>query len=579
MWNTDAVTSAALHARELGPRGSRTELGHADPAGLLTSSVAGVLASIPAWWASKAAASGLSGKWTEVECALDYPVPAFATVEPTLPTNLSGFGLGAAYTAALTPQTRARHGRHYTPADLAEHMWAVTRKSLGHGASARLLKGTVRDPSCGAGALLVPPLREHLAAVRRSAPQITLAGLPRFISGVDADPVAVYIANVVLAAEALPVLAEVSVRSRRPLPAMAQIGDGLKPAPASPIAVVMNPPYGRVRLSDEDRARFASFLYGHANLYALFMAAALDDIADDGVITGLVPTSFTAGRYFTNLRSALAEKMTLRDVTFVAERDGVFDGVLQETCIASFTRSRGRKTAVASINGAVTHVAAVKAPRIGGPWVLPRNAADAPIAAAAASMPLTLKTAGWKVSTGPLVWNRRREDLSPDSGPGRLRVIWAADIDGGTLHQDKARDGLRFLTLHGDKDRQTNTLSTPAILVQRTTAPEQRRRLVVSHLSQADLDDWGGHVVVENHVNVLRPVGEVTSIDRATLARILATQTLDRLVRCISGSVALSAYELESLPLPSRQTLLEWSEMDDASLQIAVHKAYRGVDA
>jgi adenine-specific DNA-methyltransferase len=43
------------------------------------------------------------------------------------------------------------------------------------------------------------------------------------------------------------------------------------------------------------------------------------------------------------------------------------------------------------------------------------------------------------------------------------------------------------------------------------------------------------------------------SID--VLAAFLNSETTDRVFRCLSGSVAVSAYEIESLPLPSKEKL------------------------
>ncbi len=153
-------------------------------------------------------------------------------------------------------------------------------------------------------------------------------------------------------------------------------------------------------------------------------------------------------------------------------------------------------------------------------------------------------------------------------------MIWAADIEGGKLHRDAARNALRYLALHGATDRQTMILSDPAVLVQRTTAPEQPRRLVAAELTAEDVERLGP-VVVENHVNVLRPRAHNVLISRATLARLLETRTLDRLMRCISGSVALSAYELDSLPLPDEATLASWEQLHGHDLEQAVAEAYR----
>lgn len=568
-------------ARDLGARGSRAAVGDSDPALAASPAAAAVLAAVPGWWEARARAVGLEGRWLDVFHAVDAPRPE-QLVESTTHAeqpSWSASELGGAYVAALAPEVRARHGRHYTPSDLADHLWTMARGSLEHRRPARRLSGLVRDPACGAGALLLPALREHLRALVRADARVVLAGLPNVIEGVDADPAAVWIASVVLAAEALPVLAAVPAARRRPLPALARVGDGLASAPASARLVLMNPPYGRVRLTPDDRVRFASILYGHANLYGLFLGAALESLDDAGVLAALVPTSFTAGRYFSSLRQEISRVAPLRDATFVAARGGVFAGVLQETCLAVFTKRKARRTTIASINGHVSDVARVKSPRGSAPWLLPRRADDAHIAAAALTMPLTLSAAGWRASTGPLVWNRRRDDLSSHPGARRFRVVWAADFDNGLLNCDRARDALRYLRVRDDADEAVMTLTTPAVLVQRTTASEQRRRVVVTKLTRDHLAMWGGAVVVENHVNVLRPRTPKTRplLSESTLAAVLTTKTIDQLARCISGSVALSAYELESLPLPHADVLAAWETLEGPRLERAVADAYRRV--
>ncbi|WP_225397765.1 Eco57I restriction-modification methylase domain-containing protein [[Mycobacterium] vasticus] len=336
----------------------------------------------------------------------------------------------------------------------------------------------------------------------------------------------------------------------------------------------MNPPYGRVRLDAADRKRFARSLYGHANLYGIFMAAAVDCLDEGGVLSALVPTSFTAGRYFEPLRRVLSTRMRLREVDFVADRSGVFTSVLQETCLATFTSRRTRHVTVNSIGSQVSYVATIASPATSRPWVLPRRSDLAPVAAAAASLPWSLADAGWRVSTGPLVWNRRKADLYPRPAANRHYVVWAADLDGGQLHRDSARSAYRYMALNSAADRNTMLIDEPCVLVQRTTSPEQARRLVAAELTAEWLRGVRGAVVVENHVNVLRPSRPSPAISRSLLTRLLATETLDKLMRCISGSVAVSAYELESLALPDLATLGSWEKLPPDVLEVAVTRAY-----
>src|SRR6202035_5332461 len=164
---------------------------------------------------------------------------------------------------------------------------------------------------------------------------------------------------------------------RLPLPQLIREGDGLELLDREALIVLMNPPYGRVRLPSDERQRFAHVVYGHANLYGLFMAAGVDGLSDAGVLAALVPTSFTSGRYFSELRKHLGAQAPMSEVLFVENRSGVFDDVLQETCLATFRRAANTRVAVASLNGTRTKVDIVPTPRGEGPWLLPRRAPDA----------------------------------------------------------------------------------------------------------------------------------------------------------------------------------------------------------
>lgn len=48
-------------------------------------------------------------------------------------------------------------------------------------------------------------------------------------------------------------------------------------------------------------------------------------------------------------------------------------------------------------------------------------------------------------------------------------------------------------------------------------------------------------------------------------------------MRCLAGSVAVSAYELESLPLPAAEVLTDWETLSVDKLNSAVASAYHPV--
>ncbi len=530
-----------------------------------------VVGAVPDWWAERAAAVGLPPGWRDWKRAL--PDPPISIAGPTTQAleHASPTRLGEAYVSVLDPATRLREGRHYTPDLLASVLWDEVRKCNHE-------PGLVVDPACGAGALLLPPL---LGLVRESAnPALTLTTVGEEISGTDTDEVGVWLGNAILAAELLPLWARLPEERRGHLPQLLRVDDGLAATNDHPRVIVMNPPYGRVRLTPRDRARWQESLYGHANRYGLFLHAAIARVAPGGLVAAIIPTSFLGGAYYQRLRDFIAREAPLERLTFVDERAGVFvGGVLQETCLAIF-RKNGRPAAVAcshlSVNGSVKLTKLPRAPRPPTgtlPWLLPRHPDDRRLVRVARGLRARLSDYGWKASTGPLVWNRHKPQIHASFRKGRLPILWAADIDAGVVARDSARDHQRWIALRPQDEFMK--LSAPAILVQRTTAPEQPRRLIAARLETETLvDDWSGAVVVENHVNVLRCSDPESALTAELLEQLLHTPTLDRLYRCLTGTVAVSAYELEALPLPPPQVLREWARLARDELTTAVASYY-----
>ena len=484
--------------------------------------------------------------------------------------------LANAYVVALDERARSAEGRHYTPDRLAGVMYEQALGVLNG-----VPRGLVWDPACGAGILLLRPLREWVARNADAAPELALAAAISVVGGCDTDPAAVWLGNALLAAELLTLWARAPGSMQVPFPRLLRTGDGLSISPPrAPEVVILNPPYGRVRLTDGDRERWRHVVYGHANRYGLFLAASAALVACGGVVSALVPAGWLGGSYFQRLREYLAQTAPLERIAYVTARSGVFStGVLQETVVATFRKGAGSGDTHCDriyLNGAVIHskLGSVRMPHRGDqPWMLPRDPADRRLIEMAERMPHRLGDYGWSVSTGPLVWNRVKPWLSAVPGENSVKVIWAADFDGGRLHQDDMRDGMRYVTVPQERAR-TFILDRPAVLVQRTTAVEQRRRIVAAILSADDLAAWGERVVVENHVNVLTCSDSGTFLTPRLLAALLRSRALDRAYRCLSGSVAVSAYELAALPMPGPDVLPGWCDLPLRELEAAIEELY-----
>ena len=170
--------------------------------------------------------------------------------------------------------------------------------------------------------------------------------------------------------------------------------------------------------------------------------------------------------------------------------------------------------------------------------------------ASLARMKSRLADWGYTVSTGPLVWNRHKDQLRSRSAKDTLPLIWAEAIagPGQFVFRAKKKNHEPYFKMRPGDD--WLRIERPCVLLQRTTAKEQSRRLIAAALPQELIAESGG-VVVENHLNMVRPLNGDPLVAPAALAAARNSEIVDRAFRCISGSVAVSAFELEALPLPS----------------------------
>jgi adenine-specific DNA-methyltransferase len=472
-----------------------------------------------------------------------------------LPVSQAAYQLSLLYTALLPPEWRAAHGVYYTPPALAERLLDQAEAAGLDWSAARVL-----DPAAGAAAFLVPAAQRLLRTLPPCAPAFAVQTLSVRIRGFERDPFAAWLGQVFIEAVALPLIAE---SGRRPAPVIT-VCDSLTVDTelAAFDLVIGNPPFGRVPLPAEQRARFARSLYGHANLYGVFTDLALQCARPGGLVSFLTPSSFLAGEYFKNLRGLLWKDAPPVALDFVTLRKGVFEDVLQETVLATYRKGGRRNRARVCFIHPQPSCPAVPEPagtftlprEATAPWILPRYAEEAKLAQRIRTMPERLADWGYKVSTGPLVWNRFKPQLQDMPALGSIPLIWAESItsDGRFIFRSEKRNHKPYFRLLAGDD--WLVVRTPCVLLQRTTAKEQARRLIAAEMPASFLAQHDG-VTVENHLNMLIPITAKPAVPPALLSAFLNSMGADRAFRCLSGSVAVSAYELENLPLPAASDL------------------------
>ena len=453
------------------------------------------------------------------------------------------------YPSLLPQHYRGAAGAFYTPPCLAARLLDQAEAAGLDWATAKVL-----DPAAGGGVFLVHAATRMLMALVDCEPRLAARQLRGRLQGMELDPRAAALAQVSLEV----ILVEKFKLAGEALPTFVRICDSLEASPkAAYDLVVGNPPYGRITLTTEARTRFARSLYGHANLYGVFTDIALRWTRKGGLIGYLTPTSFLAGQYYSALRGLLAKEAPPISIDFVHARKGVFEDALQETLLAVYRK--GAKTQQAQVNYlTVTSEIATDVRRNGmiglpkpatQPWLAPRTPEHGDLIAKAKTMRHRLADWGYGVSTGPLVWNRHKGQMRQRKSADAHPLIWAEAVngDGRFIFRAERKNHAPYFKV-GPSELWL-VIDQPCVLLQRTTAKEQARRLIAAEMPAAFVEEHGG-VVVENHLNMIMPVNQ-PKVSLAAVTALLNSQVADEVFRCISGSVAVSAFELEALPIPS----------------------------
>lgn len=273
-----------------------------------------------------------------------------------LPLGEAGYLIGNLYTSMMPSDMRARLGAFYTPPPLVDRLLDhVTATGF------NWLTGRILDPACG-GAAFLAPVSIKIAKVLKeqgiAEPSRIIRHIAEHVYGYEIDPFAAWMSQVLVEIAMLGYCIAAGER----LPQMTTVANTLKLMPGEygkHDLVVGNPPYGKITLMPELRHRYAKSLFGHANLYGLFIDLAIRLTKENGCIAYVTSSSFLGGQYFKELRQLVAEKAPPLIIDFVTLRNGVFDDVLQETVLVVLDRrirNDGTQVFVLSPNEAVGKV-------------------------------------------------------------------------------------------------------------------------------------------------------------------------------------------------------------------------------
>jgi len=497
---------------------------------------------------------------------LDDSIEAVANVIGRAAAELdvikASYELGNLYTSILPEKLRSDNGVFYTPPALTDRLLNAVENAGVDWASS-----SVADPACGGGAFLAPIALRILSAIHYLSPEEQLQHLEQNLKGYEIDPFSAWLTEVFLQTA----VKDIMESAGRRINSMVTICDTIsffsdKVNQREFDVIIGNPPYGKLTLTKEVREEYEESLFGHANLYGIFTHLAINLVKPGGIIGYLTPTSYLSGEYFKKLRMFIRKETSPVTIDFVAGRKGVFEDVLQETLLAVYKKKNQLSDEIPVVE--ISEIATLPSGKLkissagkyelpideGSPWILPRNIKHAKLVASMSNMNDRLSTYGYKVSTGQLVWNRHKKQLSDKKNRNSFPIIWAEAVSKDGSFQFKAEKKNHkkwFQSKDGDDFLKTKK---SCVLLQRTTSKEQEKRLITSVLPDELFEEYTA-VIIENHLNMIIATVSDTLVNLKTLSTFLNSRVVNDAFTTISGSVAVSAYELESLPLPEPSKL------------------------
>lgn len=457
----------------------------------------------------------------------------------------------------IDPEQKCRMGQYFTPAPVARLMASMFsfRADI-----IRLL-----DPGAGVGNLVAACV-ELLCKRRQRPKRIEVcayeldSALCRFLSET------MRLAHIACKDAGIEFYADVRQEDFLES-AVVHAGNLFSPKNSTFNAIIMNPPYYKIRTSSRERKLIEMLGVETSNVYAGFVVAAIRLLEQGGELVAITPRSFCNGVYFKSFRRFLLNELSLRRIHVFGSRNRVFrsDGVLQENLILHAEKTRQSTTVefstsigpednetfrrIEQFDRVVLH---------GDPnyviHVVPDRETER-IRQQYSRFCCSLDDLGVDVSTGRVVDFRVRSFLRKNGGKnGTAPLIYPMHMRDGfvTWPRDSKKKPNAIKVC--DKTKRLLVPNAFYVLVKRFSAKEERRRITAAVYDPTRIDCTV--VGFENHLNFFHDSGEGLEEKLAKgLAVFLNSTVVDAYFRQFSGHTQVNATDLRNMRYPSREAL------------------------
>ncbi len=340
---------------------------------------------------------------------------------------------------------------------------------------------------------------------------------------------------------------------------------GGNPNPPKYDFVIGNPPYMKIPKNAPEATAMPDICYGAPNLYFIFAAMGLFNLADNGEMVYIIPRSWTSGAYFRRFRQYFLTEGKLEHIHLFASRSKVFDqeDVLQETIIIKVKKTKrvpGEVTITSSkSNKDFEKLTSLKVPYdlvvSGNDYYvyLVTDEKEVSVLERLHRFDKTLPDIGLKMKTGLTVDFRNRELLRDHAEEGAIPLFYSQHIKGGRVQFPLEKEHEYVVTdQKGLMQENRNYL-----FVKRFTAKEERRRLQCGVYLSKGFPQYK-KISTQNKINFVD--GLLTEMSECLVygLYVIFNSTLyDEYYRILNGSTQVNSTEINAMPIPDLEHIQE----------------------
>ena len=322
--------------------------------------------------------------------------------------------------------------------------------------------------------------------------------------------------------------------------------------------VVGNPPYKKISKDAPEAVAIPEVCHGAPNLYFLFAAMGIFNLADGGEMVYITPRSWTSGAYFEKFREYLVKKSSIEHIHLFDSRTDVFDkeSVLQETMIFKLKKQHNHRDKVVvstttgncDFSGIVTFKAPyniVVSPKTRYVY-LPSNEENLKVLKKIGTFSDTLPSLGMRMKTGLVVDFRERDLLSSEKIECSVPLFYSRHIKDGKVSFPVGIENEYVLT----EKQSLLQKNKNYLFVKRFSSKEEKRRLQSGIYLKRKFPDYA-YISTQNKINFIDGEKELSECTVYGLYVLFNSSLYDEYYRILNGSTQVNSTEINSMPVPN----------------------------